>query len=168
MSGSPAERLAQMRQDPKWRENADNVARSVAEQAAADPSDIDDKLADRAQLQPMQGGLPVEFVDDYVAPTRRLRGKSAPIVGATAGEIENYAEAPRRTCGTCRHFELRRGRQEIVRQKFLQRLVLEENWKLQHLGVPADHLGICGQKPSMATSTVTNAGTCPGYRARRG
>lgn len=165
---SPHEKIAEQRKDPQWRDFAGRVAQETAERAAASGG-LEEKLADVANLQPTQVGLPVQYVDDYVSPKRRLLGKRAPVVrGATAGDIQNYAQAPTRVCGTCRHFQLERGRREIAKQRFLERLVLEEDWKLSHLGAPADHMGICGEKPTMATSTVTNASSCPAYQPRDG
>jgi hypothetical protein len=154
------------RKDPNWRALAGHVAREVEERIQS-TGDLDDKLNDN--LQPTRVGLPVDFVDDYGNPTSRIRGKNASVVkGVTQKDIENYASAPSRVCGECRHFQLNEGRREIVKQKFLQRLVLEENWKISHLGAPADHIGICAQQPSMATSTIADAGSCPGFSRRRG
>jgi hypothetical protein len=154
--------------DPDWRAFAGAVAKDAAERAVH-AGDIEEQLADVGNLQGLQGGLPVQFVDDHMMPTQRLFGKRAPIVaGATARDVENFARAPTRVCGTCRHFQLQEGRKEIAKQRFLERIVLEDKWKMQHLGAPPDHLGICGQKPSMATSTVSNAGNCNGYQPRDG
>lgn len=165
---SDHEKLEAQRNDPDWRAFAGAVAKDTAEKAAHSGG-IEEKLADIPNLQGLQGGLPVQFVDDHTAPTQRIQGKRAPIVaGATAKDVENFARTPTRVCGTCRHFRLEEGRKEIAKQRFLERVVLEEKWKLQHLGAPPDHLGICGQQPSMATSTVTNAGNCSGYQPRDG
>lgn len=154
-----------LRKDPQWRAKATEVARDVEERIQG-AGDLDDKMHD--PLQATQVGLPVEFVDDHGRPTTRLRGRNADVVNVTAQDIENYAQAPSRVCGECRHFQLTEGRKEIVKQKFLQRLVLEDSWKMAHLGAPADHLGVCGQRPSLVTSTIANAGTCPGFSRRRG
>lgn len=163
---NPVERLRKMRENPFWRALAGKVAEETEQRAASSSAgDLDDKLHD--SLQPLQVGLPVTFVDDYGNPKVRLPGAPSIIRSATQGDIENYAEAPTRVCGTCRHFQLKEGRQEIVKQKFLQRLVLEQEWKIGHLGAPADHLGVCGQNPAMVTSTIANAGTCPAYCDRR-
>lgn len=157
---------ADMRKDPAWRALAGAVAQKTEEQIGGrDSGDAEEKLSET--LQPTQLGLPVEFVDNHAEPSIRLPGKRA-LISANARDVENFAAAPSRVCGTCRHFQLKEGRREIVKQGFLQRLVLEEDWKMSHLGAPADHLGVCGQNPQMVTSTVANAGTCSGYRARRG
>jgi hypothetical protein len=154
------------RNNPAWRKFATEVARDT-EERVEHSGDLDEKMAD--PLQATRAGVPVEFVDDRGNPTTRVRGPRADVVrGITQKDVENYANAPTRVCGECRHFQLREGRREIVKQKFLQRLVLEESWKMAHLGAPADHLGVCGQKPSMVTSTIADAGTCPGFSRRRG
>lgn len=153
------------RKDPNWRAAATEVARDT-EERVQHAGDLEEKLHD--SLQPMRAGIPVTFVDDYGNPTTQMRGRDAQVVGITAKDVENYASAPSRVCGECRHFQLQAGRREIVKQKFLQRLVLEEEWKIRHLGAPADHLGICGQQPSLVTSTIADAGTCNGFSRRRG
>lgn len=155
---------AARRDDPAWRALATEVARDV-EERVQHAGDIDEKMHDT--LQATQVGVPVDFVDDYGNPTTRLPGRAPVVRGVTAKDVENYAQAPKNVCGECRHFRLAEGRKEIVKQKFLQRLVLEEHWKISHLGAPADHVGICGQQPSMATSTIANVRNCPGFSRRR-
>lgn len=161
--------LTRERQDPEWRAAAGDAARQLEEQAAG-KGDLEAKVVEAATMVPTSGGVPVNFqggIDDGSYYSQRGRD-AAVIHGATAADVDKYAIASHRTCGHCRHFQLEQGRKEMVKQKFLQRVVLDEQWKLDHLGAPTDHLGICGQKPSMVTSTVTNAGTCSGFQARDG
>ena len=47
-------------------------------------------------------------------------------------------------CGACAYFERTHGQQQMEAQRFLERLVREQDWKVEHLCSPVNHLGICG------------------------
>lgn len=47
-------------------------------------------------------------------------------------------------CGNCRHFARREGQKRMDDQRFLERLVREDKWKVEHLGAPPTELGLCG------------------------
>ena len=160
----PHETLARIRADPEWRQRTAAAAKQIAEDATT-AGNLEEKVVEAQTMTAMRAGLPVSFHNGerHNAPTGRT---SAPLVhGATAQEIENFAQPASRTCGMCKNFQLNEGRREIARQNFLPRLLLEEGFRMKHLGAPPDHLGICGAKPSMVTSTVANAGTCAGFQA---
>jgi hypothetical protein len=159
----PHEKLARLRADPAWRQETNAIAKKIAEDATT-AGTLEEKVVEASTMQAVRAGLPVSFHNGNG--NNEVTGRTtAPLVhGATAQEVENYANAAVRTCGMCKNFRLREGRQEIARQNFLPRLLLEEGFQMKHLGAPPDHLGICGAKPSMVTSTVADAGSCPGYQ----
>lgn len=49
-----------------------------------------------------------------------------------------------KTCGTCKYFSRAEGQRLMEAQRFVERLVREEKWKVHHLCSPLNHLGICG------------------------
>ncbi len=52
------------------------------------------------------------------------------------------------TCGGCKYFEKAHGQEQIKAQRFLERLVREENWQVKHLCSPVNELGVCGAHDS--------------------
>ena len=52
------------------------------------------------------------------------------------------------TCGQCTYFEKSEGQAQIKAQKFVQRLVREEDWQVKHLASPLNELGFCGAHSS--------------------
>jgi hypothetical protein len=163
----PRERMRKLRADPNWRARVGAAAAKAAERAVAS-GDLETKLTETERMQPMRGGLPVQYRSSDGK--THLRGTNAPVVHtATAQEVENFTQVPSRTCGLCRYFELEKGREKIVRERFAERVVLENEWKLHHLGAPLDHMGVCGaSNGTMATSTMADAGSCEGFRPRTG
>lgn len=118
-----------------------------------------------ALTTPITTNLPTTWHD--AAGKTHLRGAGTQVVPANADDIKNYGFAPTRVCGTCKHFNLRNGREEIAKQKFAHRLVRENQWQMHHLGVPLDQLGLCGQSNGeLATTSISNAGNCAGYSMR--
>lgn len=94
-----------------------------------------------------------------------LRGADVQVVSATAGEVASYGFAPTRVCGTCKYFSVEHARKSMLKQKFLHRLVREETWKTNFLGVTVDHIGLCGASDgSKAVTSVSNASPCDQYR----
>lgn len=167
---NPAEARTAEKKDPNWRKAEGDAARKALEDGArrnAQISEDDDKLVEAAQMQAMQFGLPVTWQDGGKK-HMPIIGRRAPVVsGATAQEVENYAKMATRTCGSCRYFDLKVGQNEMIRQRFAERLVLEQDWKLQHLGAPVDHMGMCkASGGTMVTSTVTSADSCDQYRPK--
>ena len=157
----PAERIARLRKDPRWRKKAGDFARSLLERANADKGDVEDKLAEAvSSMRPERGGVPLQFRDG----DGKTHLPGGQLVQATAGDVQNYADAPVRTCGTCKHFKLKEGQKKMMDERFAERLVLEEEWKLRHLGAPLDHFGVCdASQGQMATTTVSKADDCSGY-----
>lgn len=47
-------------------------------------------------------------------------------------------------CGNCKYFELSHGQTLMRQQRFVERLVREENWQVKHLCSPGNQLGVCG------------------------
>jgi hypothetical protein len=91
------------------------------------------------------------------------------VIRASPEDIERFADVthPNFICGFCRYFDLENGRKEIVRQRFAERLVYDEQWKLRHLGAPVDTLGLCGaSNGEVATSFVSKG--CDQFRAKGG
>ncbi len=76
------------------------------------------------------------------------------------------------TCGQCHYFEKAEGQAQMEAQKFLERLVREENWQLKHLASPINTLGMCGEHSSgaggdqMLTGTIVKA--CDHFRENKG
>jgi hypothetical protein len=75
-------------------------------------------------------------------------------------------------CGTCKYFEKAEGQAQMQGQRFVERLVREENWQVKHLASPLNELGICGAHSSghggdqMLTGRMHKA--CDQYRPDRG
>lgn len=159
----PIERIKKRRKDPKWRERVGNQARAAQEAAARSETTQEEVLAE--PMQAMRAGLPVNWRDG--AGKHNVRGHDL-VPKASAKDIENYANPPTRTCGQCQFFNLEQGRQEMARQRFAERVVLEDEWRLHHLGAPLDHYGLCDASGgTMATSSVTDAGSCDQFRPNK-
>jgi hypothetical protein len=78
-----------------------------------------------------------------------------------------------RTCGQCKYFEHAHGQAEMHAQRFVERLVREDNWQTRHLVSPLNELGICGAhsagtggEDQCLTGTMHKA--CDQWRPRRG
>lgn len=110
----------------------------------------------------VQQSLPIMWKDG--AGKTHLKGTNA-IVTATGEDVRQFGKAPGRVCGTCRFFDLEKGRTEMLRQKFPQRMVKDERWSLRYFGVPLSHVGLCGASGGeKATTSISNAGVCDQYR----
>ena len=89
----------------------------------------------------------------------------------SAAEMEMLATTYN-TCGQCKYFEMAEGKAQIIAQRFLERLVLEDNWQIKHLAAPLNTLGMCGEHSSgaggdqMLTGTMVKA--CDHYVPNRG
>ena len=123
--------------------------------------DQEDLQAEAAKATPRKMGLPTTWRSGDETVTGRT------VTLATREEHRSVEQPPVKTCGSCRFFNVKQGQVEMMKQKFADRLVLEDEWKLHHLGAPIDHLGLCEQSGgSMLTSTVAKA--CDHHRPRGG
>ena len=95
------------------------------------------------------------------------RRTSSLVLQPSKQDLEQYANAERHlTCGTCVKFRLRAGQEQMRRERFLERLVLEEGWKVKHLGAPPSTMGLCAETNDTLTSAYSRA--CEHYRDRKG
>lgn len=158
----------QQRADPKWRAQTGDAVRKTLETGAKRNEQVGEeaRLDEAAGMQATQLGLPVTWQDGGKRHLP-LMGKAPVVVGATAQDVENYAIRAFRTCGSCRYFDLKLGQTEMVKQRFGERLVLEQEWMPQHLGAPMDHMGLCkASGGEMVCATVSNADNCDQYRPK--
>lgn len=117
------------------------------------------EIAKRAR--PTKMGLPTTWGDR----DNPVRGPDARVIVASDREVASYGFGGHQVCGECRYMDIVNGRKEIIRQRFGERLVREQEWQLKHLGVPADSLGLCGAAGGeMATTIVSKA--CDQFRPR--
>lgn len=97
---------------------------------------------------------------------------SSPVMGATEEEMALYAQNEVKVCGDCKYFEHTHGQAEIKAQRFVERLVREENWQVKHLCSPVNQLGVCGAHDAgtggeqMLTGTMHKA--CDQWRPNKG
>lgn len=114
--------------------------------------------------------LPVTWVDgvtgEQVGPTTH-----APVI-TPADEAELEVALAQKVCGTCKYFAHAHGQELMRAQKFVERLVREERWKVHHLASPLNQLGTCGAHDSGAggESMITGAlhKACDQYREDQG
>lgn len=90
-----------------------------------------------------------------------IRGKDT-IVQPTQDDMKAFSGTGcmPNLCGQCRHFDLEKGRKELIRMGFAETLTKEHEWNPVHLGAPIDTIGICGIsgiKTKMLTSTMSRA-----------
>lgn len=95
------------------------------------------------------GALPVTWSSGG----RKMRGRPLMVL-PDEHDVEVFGRTRVNTCGQCKNYDLEGGRREIIKQRFAERLVREEQWKLHHLG-DVDSLAICKQRPSMAISYIS-------------
>lgn len=139
--------------------------RESVERIAYENPDLDATLREADNMQAMSAGLPVTFRDQEGK--QSLRGRDATIVQPNQSDIQNYAQAPSRTCGTCKFFMLTEGRKKMVEERFIEKLVVDYGWQAKHLGAPVDQIAVCGASGGeLAVTTVSNAGNCDQYRPR--
>jgi len=126
---------------------------------------LEDLKQDYATSTPTKVGLPTTWRNSDGAVS--LPGPRASVIEApTAREVQSYGiDTPRNVCGECKYFDLEKGRVEIAKQRFLERVTRDEKWKLKHLGGPVDALGLCGASGGeKATFYVSKS--CDQYRPR--
>jgi hypothetical protein len=159
---NPHNPWTEWRKNPRLRAIASAAMAKVTAKLAGTEKSIEQLQAEDANTQVVRGGVPVVWSDPS---GRRLRGKGASIVTPDGKQVSNFAVPPNATCAECAHFNITEGRKEIVRQKFAERLVLEEEWALRHLGGSIDHMGLCGRaNGDLATLTMSPA--CDGFKPR--
>jgi len=129
--------------------------------AQAEGRDADAMLEDAKRARPHKMGLPTTWGDR----DNPVRGPDAKVIVADDKEVASYGFGGHRVCGECKYIDLENGRREIIKQRFGERLVREQEWQLKHLGVPPDALGLCGAGDGeMATTVVSKA--CDQFRPR--
>lgn len=96
-----------------------------------------------------------------------------PMISGTTPDELRMALETKNLCGECKHFELAEGQRLMEAQRFVERLVREQEWKLHHLCSPANQLGLCGQSTSGApgenvtiTGRITKA--CDHFKPNNG
>lgn len=97
----------------------------------------------------------------------------SPIIHPDSVSAEERAMlSAKRVCGQCRYFERAHGQAEMQAQRFLERLVREDNWQVRHLASPVNELGICGAHDSGQGNDQVLTGTrhvaCDQFRPNRG
>lgn len=116
--------------------------------------------AEHANDVPAGSSLPVIWKDG--ATGKKMKGRPLTVV-PTEEEVARLSSPRAATCGTCKYYDLEGGRKEIIEQRFLERLVQEEQWKVHHLG-DISSAGVCRERPSMVVTYVSSA--CESYRQR--
>lgn len=110
------------------------------------------------------GQLAHEFKD--AVPTSTLPNASGAIATPNRRQLEIYSDGQVKTCGNCKHFDLEAGRKKMIEERFLERLVAEQEWKLRHLGAKVDELGLCGESNGTMVVSFMAIG-CDHHTARR-
>jgi len=157
--------------DDEWRKDsgkraaADRHLRVVQDTVLKQDKTVEELEAENAQAEVLEGGIPVMWGSPGTS--RKIRGRNANIKSPDAQEQQQFQRQRALTCSSCEHFDVKKGRQEIIRQDFARRLVLEQEWALRHLGAGLDHLGLCGQtNGELAVTTMSPA--CERFTPRRG
>lgn len=112
--------------------------------------------------QPTKFGIPTTWREADGPIVRQ--GPMAQVVGATPQDVRQYIDdAPKATCGSCRYFDLELGRKKIIEERFAEKLVHEHGWKMHHLSVPPDSIGLCGASGGQMATTIISK-SCDQYR----
>ena len=115
------------------------------------------------QPQRPAGEIPVNWkIGDQIH-----RGKKGLVVVPNAGEVGQYGNVRARTCASCVKFHHREGQAAMDKQRFVERIVLEETWKAKHLGAPPTSFGLCGESNG-DTITSIHTPACEHYRENNG
>ncbi len=129
--------------------------------ASAENRSADELLEIAARATPQKMGLPTTW-GDRDAP---VRGPDAKVVLPDGEQVRSYGFGGHRVCGECNYFDVENGRKEIIKQRFGERLVREQEWQLKHLGVPPDSLALCGASGGELAVTVVSK-CCDQFRSR--
>lgn len=84
----------------------------------------------------------------------------------TAQDVKLYGDVSLTVgkCGQCKFFRLQEGQKAIKAQRFLDQLVHDAEWQVQHLGAPAETLGLCTQRDG-STLTAKSNPSCVHFKA---
>lgn len=109
-----------------------------------------------------------ELVKARAAAPRALG--ASPLATVTEAELRRYS-ATGNICGECRHFEPGHAQAEMARTRFLQVLVKEYGWKVEHAlpGITAERsseIGLCAEAGDTATTAF--APSCDHFSPARG
>ena len=95
-----------------------------------------------------------------------LRMAPTQIVSPDGDQVAQFGSQGVAVCGQCRYYDLEKGREEIIRQRFGEKVVRDYEWKLKHLG-DLDGLGLCGASGGeIAVQFVSRA--CDQFRPSKG
>jgi hypothetical protein len=108
------------------------------------------------------GSLPVTWSNGQ----QQIQGKRALVVAPDASETARFASPRAATCADCVSFDLEAGQRAMAKERFLERLVIENNWKTKYLGSPPQTMGFCRQGDHTLTSAF--AAACQHYRPHNG
>lgn len=131
--------------------------------AQAEGRTVDELLRDAAAATPTKAGLPTTWKDRDSGVS--VRGNNMPIVRPDRQQVEAFSAPNQTVCGQCRSFNIEKGREEIIKQRFAERLVKEQEWKMHHMGAPPDSIGLCDQSGGELATTVVSK-SCPHFRPR--
>lgn len=134
-------------------------AKKEFEKAKHDGVSTDQIIAEGAHVEKL--GLPTTW--EHSDSPIKIRGKNT-IVEPTDQQVATFALSQRRQiCGQCKHFDLEKGREEILRQRLPERLTKEDEWNPDHLGAPLDTFGLCAESGDTLCSAMGEA--CDHYTA---
>lgn len=119
---------------------------------------------DRPQLF-VDGAVPMS--DNRTPPPLPGRKLGSFVLQPTPRDIDLYTNAEQHvTCASCAKFRLRAGQEQMQRERFLERLVRENEWRIRHLGAPPETFGLCAETSDTITSMYSRA--CEHYRPANG
>lgn len=87
------------------------------------------------------------------------------IAQATKAEEKLFTRADPKTCADCRHFRLEDGQNAMKKQRFLERIVREEQWKTKYMGSSPETFGFCNRSDALASMF---APACDQYKPANG
>lgn len=124
---------------------------------------IEDLQREASAARPSKLGMPTNWKGPAI-----MRGQDARVITPSQSEIETYSEQGVEVCGACRSFSISpSARDKIISEQFADRLVREQEWQLRYLGVPPEHMGLCGQSDGdLAVTMISKA--CAEFRPRDG
>jgi len=100
------------------------------------------------------------------------RTQAAVVDDSIDPEEQAFLMSTHTVCGMCKYFEVAEGQAQMKAQRFLERLVQDDNWQVKHLCSPTNQLGLCGAHDSGAGGNQTMTGlmhkSCDQYRADKG
>lgn len=113
----------------------------------------------------LKGAVPMS--DNRTPPPLPGRKLGSFVLQPTPRDIDLYTNAERHvTCASCAKFRLRAGQEQMQRERFLERLVRENEWRIRHLGAPPETFGLCAETSDTITSMYSRA--CEHYRPANG